>query len=253
MTSTTDRLDRLEQALPPLEAVLVWLSEAHAHPCLTAYVRSTIDLSPERVAIVRILDRVEAYERGRGHDVRDVELAVHRASWDALFRFELVLAIEAAAASFADRFDAVMLLAIERLCDDDPAATTPRPARGRRPCPSDHRWSGMARATAERFRQERDARSSLEARYLGGRSAIFPDTTEAWQRLEQHADILETLLGHGPVGGTDVPELPDDDPVAPDPMTARADEISDEALIATHQIFGEHDAAAVVLRRRLQA
>ena len=41
--------------------------------------------------------------------------AVGQASRDLVFRYQLVLAIEDAAVSFADRFDAVMQLAIERL------------------------------------------------------------------------------------------------------------------------------------------
>jgi len=95
----------------PLDAVLVWLSEAHAYPSRTAYVRSIIDVPREQVPLERILDRVDAYERGRdrGGRPQDVEVAVDQASRAAVFRYQLVLAIEDAAATFADRFDAVML------------------------------------------------------------------------------------------------------------------------------------------------
>jgi hypothetical protein len=261
MTSTTDRLDRLERALPPLEAVLVWLSEVHAYPSRTAYARAILDLPRERHPLTRILDRVEAYERGRhrGDCPEDVKGAVDQASRDAVFRYQLVLAIEDAAVSFADRFDAVMQLAIERLYGepserlDDPVAPTGQSDRDRQPGRSDHRWSRAARATAERFRQEVDARSALEDRYLGGRSAIFPDTADAWQRLQFHADMIETLVASGPAPGTDAPPLQRDGPAQGDMVRSVADEISDAALIATHTFFGEHDAAVAVLRRRLGA
>lgn len=254
MTSTTERLDRLEQALPPLEAVLVWLAEAHAEDDLNAYVRSIIDVPPEQMPRSQIVDRVEAFERGRhgGGRQQDIDAAVKQAVREAVFRYELVLVLETAAATFALRYDAVMMLMLHRLVDEIDECR--RADEDGLSCVSRHWAPGAAAQAIEIYEEERDARLSLEEQYLGGRSALFPRTADAWDRLERHAEVIRNMSARRFAGADDPGPAPGpDDADQADPVPRRADDLRDEALMSTHEFFGESDQARAIVRRQIMA
>ena len=116
----TARLDELEGALAPLEAVLVRLDEAHAHDSATDYIRAIVDLPEEQHPLAVIVARGGAWARTRyrGNDAKRLEAKVERAVRDAVFRYHLAWTIETAAATFADRLEAVLHLAMSRLVDE---------------------------------------------------------------------------------------------------------------------------------------
>ena len=73
MTSTA-RLAELERALSPLEAVLAWLEEAHAHDSADDYVRAIVDLPEDEQPLTVMVGRVEAWARTRYRDHDDDQL-----------------------------------------------------------------------------------------------------------------------------------------------------------------------------------
>jgi len=87
------RLDHLETSLTPLEAVLLWLAEAHAHPSLTAYMLTLKGQPLAAYPLVWLPDLVEPGVRAahKGEPRSDVDHAVFEAKRDLAFLFHLVM------------------------------------------------------------------------------------------------------------------------------------------------------------------
>lgn len=100
------RLAKLEGALSPKAAVLLWLAEAHAFPSLPAYVDWLKDQPMSAAPHVRIPEQVEAAVRAsmRGAPRTDMEAVVARAVKEAVFLVELVIRLNLASEE-ATRFE----------------------------------------------------------------------------------------------------------------------------------------------------
>ena len=262
MTSTT-RLDALERALPPLEAVLVWLEEAHTHESVGDYVRAMVDLPDEQHPFTVIVGRVEAWVRVRyrDHDEAQVKTAVDEAVRDAVFRYHLALAIETAAATFAGRFDAVMLLALRQLADEVEGCRADAEA-GRACGRQVHHGRANALKLFFRYELEDAALVLAEERYLNDRDACYAETDDAWDRLERWVDLIMGMLWYAPdcTGAGEPPaDVDEGDDAAPvpepiesdDQLERRVGELVDEALVKTHESFGEGAEARELSRRMI--
>ncbi len=164
------RIARLELALPPTEAVLVWLADAQGHGSLPAYATWLID-HPEQVhPLVRISEQVTAAARAglRGEDHETVADAVRRAVGHATFLFALVLRIEVATDELV-RVEGPRLAALGAW-----RRTAREGSQVRRALAAD----GLG------ILDDHDrVRRRLEAQHLDGRDALFADTAAAWADL----------------------------------------------------------------------
>ena len=93
------RLAKLEGALSPKAATLLWLAEAQEFGSLPAYVEWLIDqpISADPLERVPAQARASALEAMRGQPREAVREAAHRAVRDAIFGVELVLKLNVAA------------------------------------------------------------------------------------------------------------------------------------------------------------
>src|SRR3569833_3302026 len=90
-TSTGRRLDVIETALTPREAMLAWMAEAQAFGALQVYMASLKDAPDEAVPLLRLGRQMEAaVRRSRQGQPRDqVWTAVRMAVRDAGFEYNL--------------------------------------------------------------------------------------------------------------------------------------------------------------------
>ncbi|MBI4498974.1 MAG: hypothetical protein HY689_13865 [Chloroflexi bacterium] len=85
------RLEKVEQGLTPLQAVLLWLDEAHQSPSLMTYVRSLLGKPPSAFPLVFLPRQVEqsVREAMKGRKREEVEHRVFQAKRDVAYLFYL--------------------------------------------------------------------------------------------------------------------------------------------------------------------
>jgi hypothetical protein len=103
---TERRLAKLEGALSPKAATLLWLAEAHRFDSLPAYVDWLIDQPKDAAPLYRVPEAAEAGVRAalRGESRDAVERSVRAAVRDAVFLVELVIRLNLTAEE-ATRFE----------------------------------------------------------------------------------------------------------------------------------------------------
>lgn len=173
------RIARLELALPPTDAVLVWLADSQVHGSLAGYATWLID-HPEQVhPLARMTEQVTASTRAglRGEDHETVADAVRRAVGHAAFLFALVLRIEVATDELV-RVEGPRIAALAAWRHSDGEA-------------SETRRASAADALGTLDDHDR-IRRWLEAQHLDGRVALFADTAAAWADL---LDLARELAG----------------------------------------------------------
>jgi hypothetical protein len=216
------RVDALEAALSPTQLVLRWLAEAHAFGSLEAYVTSLLDLPGDQQPIDRLCRDacagVRASLRGKRSEV--VDAAVRNALRETVFRYELVLRIYVAAHELLDRETLLEALFASQL------ALLVRDERTQRVADESHleRLRQCRDLTALQVREllaAKEARVAVEARYLQGQDALFPDVANAFddqirrsQRLAEMAADMSELDGVEPTP-----------PVDPDAIALRVDQL----------------------------
>ena len=265
MTSAAARrLSKLEGALSPREAVLAWLVEAQQFTSLEDHARSIAALPVEAAPLSVIGDRIEAAVRasmkGQRHDaVRD---AVRRAVGDGAFLFSLALQLNVEALEFA-RLEGLRataaffwmgsLLGGPR-ADDLP----PEEAKTyvRELADAWALWRTVVDRLSLEVRDEQEARSTLQRRFLGGHDVFFADVSRAWaehvemvERLVSLADALATSGGlkarsrrsKGSEAGGSLTEH----------VAERVTRLADDARVRAHEIMGDRPRAAAIIERRL--
>jgi hypothetical protein len=267
------RLAKLEGALSPKAATLLWLAEAHHFGSLPAYVAWLIDQPISAAPLERVpaQARAAALEAMRGQPREAVQEAAHQAVRDAIFLVELVLKLNAAAEETI-RIDAlryaVLFWEIRAISAEAELARRSRSHAGRSVEKLMERWQGWCVASAAVLTgvyAAEEARLLLERRYLDGHPALFPDVIEDWQRLREPAERLASL------GGT-LPPLMDgrrrahrSANVEPsdrdlDALRARvlreaptlAVQLVDDARAAALDVLGDTEGAAEMMARRLR-
>jgi len=171
------RIARLELALPPTEAVLVWLADAQAHGSLAGYATWLID-HPEQVhPLARMTEQVAASARAglRGEDPETVAMAVRRAMGHAAFLFALVLRIEMTTDELV-RVEGPRLAVLGEWRRTTRVGTEARQA--------------LAAAALGTLDDHGRVLRWLEAQHLDARQAMFADTAAAWADLLARARDL---------------------------------------------------------------
>ncbi len=163
---------------------------------LTAYVDYLLDHLPEAFPINRLTkgaaDAARAEVGRKPPDV--VDAAVRKALRATVVRFELVLRINVTAHEMIERevpLYAAFAAQIGMLVSND--------RQERRADPAYRRHLGQARDhTAQRVDEllaAQEARSIVEARYLAGRVALFPDAVDQWAERVRLAMELAVMTG----------------------------------------------------------
>jgi len=198
------RLAKLEGALSPKAATLLWLAEAQQFGSLPAYVAWLIDQPISAAPLERVPMQARAAAVGamRGQPRDAVREAAHHAVRDAIFLVELVLKLNVAAEQtirieglrYAVLFWEMQAISAEAQLE---TASPSRGTSGGR----NTRWTAWRAAVASLIGSlcaAEGARALLGRRYLESTPTLFPDVAAGWQRLGEQ---VERLAGFGDLGG----------------------------------------------------
>jgi hypothetical protein len=268
------RLAKLEGALSPKAATLLWLAEAHQFGSLPAYVDWLIDQPISAAPLERVPAQARAAAVGalRGQPREAVREAAHQAIRDAVFLVELVLRLNSVATETI-RIEglryAALFWAMRALGAEAELARRNRSRADRSAASLVERWQAWCTATAALLTglyAAEEARALLERRYLDGRPTLFPDAIADWERLRESA---ERLAGLGEAlrllmdGRRRAPRSAEIEPLGLDLDALRsgarttapavAARLIDEARAATLDVLGDAEGATSIAARRLRA
>ena len=181
--SAERRLAKLEADLPPRQAVLRWLLDAHRQGSFHAYVFGLLD-EPRPSPVVAIADQVTAAARAaHASEPRTVvREAEGRATMDTVFLLQLVLELEHEATEVI-RIGSIGLRAL--LWE-----SRARTAEGVADRQGWAAWRTGVRDLATDLARCEAVRRMLEARFLDGREVLFPVTLAAWAELQEGVAAL---------------------------------------------------------------
>jgi hypothetical protein len=197
--TTERRLAKLEGALSPKAATLLWLAEAHQFGSLPAYVDWLIDQPISAAPLERVpaQARAAALEATRGQPREAAREAAHQAVRDTLFLVELVLKLIVAAE------EAIELLGLRyaalfwemRAISAEAQLEGARTSRGTREGPTRRwtAWNAAVAGLAGSLYAAEEARAHLEGHYLEGTPTLFPDLAVGWQALREKGEQLAGL------------------------------------------------------------
>ncbi len=155
----------------------------------------------------------------RGKRPELVDAAVRSALRETVFRFELVLRINVTAKEVLDREELMSTLFTTQL------ALFMRDENGKGPDDSHRRRLGLIRRLAllrvNELLASREARASVETRYLEGHSALFPDIAGALEaQLRTSQEVAANAVQAAELDGVE-PAPPED----PDALRVRAGQL----------------------------
>lgn len=186
--SVAARLDRLEASLHPLDAVLLWLDQAHAFGRLGIYAAWLVEQPATSAPYERLPTVIEGSVRAalRGRKVEIIDAAVGKAITGALFRLGLVLELDTLGQRILDleRLRATALHWQHRAM----AAEAAPPAAGALSA-----WREAVMELDARLEVFTIACADLETRYLDGHPALFPETATDLVELTAVVAGLATL------------------------------------------------------------
>ncbi|OGN88096.1 MAG: hypothetical protein A2X23_10990 [Chloroflexi bacterium GWC2_73_18] len=263
------RLARLDGALCPTAAILLWLEEAHRFGSLPAYVTWLLDQPLSAAPLVRVPEQAEAavLQAMRGQPREAVRQAARQAVRGAVFLVEFVIQLNRAAEE-TTRLEGLRHAALfwqwRALTLEAELAAADAAAGGRAPAGTlPERWRAWCGAVADLLTElyaTEEARGLLERRYLDGHPALFPDAARDWQALREQAERLAALGGSLAVspperpGRRGRPELDLDAlrTAARALAPAQAADLADLARAAALDLLGDADGAAALAERRLR-
>jgi hypothetical protein len=268
------RLAKIEGALSPKAATLLWLAEAHRFGSLPAYVDWLIDQPVSAAPLERVPKqaRAAAVAALRGQPREVVREAARGAVRDAVFLIELVLRLNSVATETI-RIEglryAVFFWEMRALTAEAQLARRNRSRADRSASSLVERWHAWCTASAALLTglyAAQEARALLERRYLDGRPALFPDAIADWERLRESAERLASLGGAlRPLieGRRRAPRSAEIEPPGLDLDALRAAArttaptvaagLVDEARAAALDILGDTEGATSIAARRLRA
>ena len=259
------RLARLEGALSPKGATLLWLAEAQQFPTLSAYVGWLIDQPEEAAPLWRVPEQAETAIRAvmRGQPREAVQGAVRQTIRDAVFLVELVIRLNLAAEEairieglrYAALFWEMRALTAEAELEggaDGPGARRPvaRRAAAWRAAVAD--WL-MSLSVAD------EARLLLERRYLDGHGVLFPALARDWDSLRETCMRLAALadallaLGDGRSRTRSPQNLSSRRSAIGSRAQAQAACLADTAREAALDLLGDTERAVAIAERRLRS
>jgi hypothetical protein len=269
------RLAKLEGALSPKAATLLWLAEAHRFGSLPAYVDWLIDQPISAAPLDRVPTqaRTAAVAALRGQPREAVREAAHQAVRDAVFLVELVLRLNSVATEMI-RIEGIRYAAffweMRALAAEAELARRSRSRADRSATTSlAERWQEWREATAALLAgldAAQEARALLERRYLDGHPALFPDAIDGWGRLREGIERLAGLrdaLRPLIEGRRRAPRSVEIDPPDLDLDALRAAartqapvvaaRLVEEARTAALDVLGDTEGATSIAARRLRA
>jgi hypothetical protein len=210
------RLARLETSLSPTQLVLRWLDEAHAFGDLESYVRSQLAEPSAEGPLDRLAHETASGVRTslRGKRPEIVDAAIRSGLRETVFRFDLVMRILVTTHDLLEReglIEAALAAHIALL-------TTEGRATRRRDATYLERFAtlrGLLLFRIGELRAAREARSAVEARYLAGHTALFPDAVNAWdEQLRNTETLADVTCRLAALDGVPPAEQPDHEAVA---------------------------------------
>jgi hypothetical protein len=216
------RVTAIETALTPTQLVLRWLDEAHAFGDLEPYVRWQLAEPSLEGPLARRAREAAGGARAnlRGKRPEIVDEAVRTALRETVFRFDLVMRILVTTHDLLEReglIDAVLSAHLALL-------TTAGRERRRRDTSYPERFAtlrGLLLFRVAELGAAQEARALVEARYLGGHTALFPDADQAWDaQLRSTETIADLACRLAELDGVPSAEAPD-----PDTGSARVTEL----------------------------
>ena len=176
MTITDRRIAMLEAALSPTERVVRWIIDAHAYGSFVAYVQATYARGPEALPLDRLAhEAAEAIRGARSRSTPETDEAVRAAVLSVVFRFQLVLRIIDVTERFQERAELVLLALTAGL---NLAVEKDGKTGGGWPSLEVLRDTLFARVAD--LHTWGEARAKVEATYLAGQPALFPEARAAW-------------------------------------------------------------------------
>jgi hypothetical protein len=216
------RVAALETSLSPTQLILRWMAEAHACGDVPAYAASLLAHEPPVAPLDRLArEAVQAARASmRGKRPELVDAAVRSSLRETVFRFELVMRINVVAHEILDREELLAALFASQL-----ALLLSEVGGKRRPEESHQRRLELVRRLSllrvDEMLASRNARTSVEARYLDGHAALFPELAARFEnQLRTSQEVAASAVRAAELDG--VGSAPPDDPVA---FNARAEEL----------------------------
>jgi hypothetical protein len=242
------RLRALEESLSPTEAVLRWLAEARAFGGFGAYAVATLEVPEGAAPLEQISARVEAAARRehRGASRATLGAAIAGDLEDALFRYELILRLNAATLELVERLRPRLRALVAALANrkaDAPVGVAETAQSGTTPTAVDGRsaaWGEQVNELIATVAIEDEARSALEHGYLDGAAALFADVAQGWRTLGAEVHEIASGARRGTRSG------PSNS--LPRKAQARAGAIAADARLAALLALGEHARATELLR-----
>jgi len=265
------RLAKLEGALSPKAATLLWLEEAQRFGSLPAYVDWLIDQPISAAPFERVPAQVRAaaVEALRGLPREVVRASSHQAVRDAIFLVELVLKLNSAAGEairieglrYAALFWEMRALTAEaELERGNDGSEGRRPIARRRPIAQrGAAWRTAVTDWLTGLSAAEEARLILERRYLDGRGVLFPDLGRDWETLRETgarlAAVADTLpaLRDGRSQGRGLQHLSPRRTAVAGRAAAQAADLADTARLAALDLLGDTEGALAIAERRLRS
>jgi hypothetical protein len=216
------RLAKIEEALSPTQLVLRWLAEAHAFGDLEPYVASLLAGDPPVAPLDRLAREAVHGARTamRGKRPELVDAAVRSALRETVFRFELVMRINVTTKELLDREELISALFASQLA----MLLSEGSLNGVVDDSHLRRLELCRRVTLLRVDEllaSREARSSVEARFLDGHSALFPDIAAAFEEQLHHSQEIAAAAWRAAELDGVPPAVPPD----PESLTRRTTEL----------------------------
>ena len=207
------RLAAAESSLSPTQLVLRWLDEAHAFGDLESYVRWQLAEPSFEGPLDRLAHEAASGVRAslRGKRPEIVDAAVRTALRETVFRFDLVMRILVTTHELLERevlIDAALSAHLALLTSEGRAAR-------QRDATYPERFATLRDLLLFRvaeLRAAQEARALVEARYLAGHTALFPDAVKAWDdQLRSTETIADLACRLAELDGVPPTEPPDPD------------------------------------------
>ena len=185
------RLAAIDASLSPTERVVRWLAEAHTHGSFETWAQANFAEGPDALPLDRLArETADAVRGARRHGSQATEAAVRQAVLATVYRVQLVLRIIEVTATTL-RMEGLILaalsahvaLTLERAVEGESKATRIAELR-----------DVLFERVAELHALEA-ARTDVEARYLGGCSALFRDAIGDWaDQVHRSEEMAVTAL-----------------------------------------------------------
>jgi hypothetical protein len=216
------RVAALEASLSPTQLVLRWLDEAHAFGDLESYVRAQLADPSAEGPLDRLAREAASGARAslRGKRPEIVDTAVRTALRETVFRFDLVMRILVTTHELIEReglIDAALSAHVALL-------TSENRERARRDTRYPERFAtlrGLLLFRLAELRAAEQAREAVEARYLAGHTALFPDAVAAWDEQLRSTETIADLACRL----AELDAVPPAEPPDPDAASARVTEL----------------------------